>query len=252
MQVVTRALAVLRTLADHPEGDTLQELCRALSVPPPTMHRLLAVLSAEGFVVRSTTTRRYTLGPDAFVLSAGARHIADVARDALAEVNRLTQETAFATELVGDRAVCVALVESSRPLRLFVRVGQELPLHAAASSRTILAYLDERRVKEMVEAAGFERFTEETPGSIEEVLGRLQMIRHRGYDLCDDELDPNVWAVGAPIQDSSGEVVASVTVAGPLERMNAVRKKQVIAEVVNAAASISQRLGFNQTRALHR
>jgi IclR family acetate operon transcriptional repressor len=244
MEVVRRTLAVLRLLAERPDGYTLQELCRALDVSPPTMHRLLAVLASEGFVARATPSKRYSLGGDALRLASGARHVAEVAREDLASLRQDLGETAFVAELIGDRAVCVALVESPRPLRLFVRVGLELPLHAAASSRAILAFLDARRVRAMLKRGGLKRFTDETPATVDEVVDRFTTIRRRGYDVCDEELDPNVWAVAAPIRDLTGEVVASVTVAGPLRRMTTVKQKQVATRVVTAADSISARLGF--------
>ncbi len=220
MQTVVRSLRVLQTLSTWPDGLTLLELCREQDLPPSTMHRLVGVLSREEFVVRSAETKRFSLGPQAFALASGPRHIADAARDGAALLCEATGETTFIAELIGHRAVCVSLFESRRPLRLFVRIGQDLPLHAAASSRAILAFLDERRVESMLEGSLLERFTNETPVTIADVLARLAEIRERGYDVCSEELDPNVWAVGAPIRNANNDVVASVTVAGPLDRMS--------------------------------
>lgn len=249
MQVVRRALQVLRVLSDHQDGLTLQDLSRELSSPPATMHRLLAVLEDERFVVRSATTKRYSLGADAFLLALTAKHVAEVAREELAALSRSNGETAFVSELVGDRAVCTALVEGSRPLRLFVRVGQELPLHAAASSRAIIAFLDQEYVAEVLRRSDLVRFTDETPGTVDETLAHLLVVRSQGFDLCEEELDPNVWAVGAPIRDHIGNVVASVTVAGPVERIDAVTRRKVIGDVRAAADAISRQIGFRDKAA---
>ena len=46
-----------------PGGLTLQELVTRLGIPLASMHRLLAALSEERLVVRSSSTRRYVIGP---------------------------------------------------------------------------------------------------------------------------------------------------------------------------------------------
>jgi DNA-binding IclR family transcriptional regulator len=235
---------VLRILGASQEGLTLQELSRTLGASPATMHRLLAVLSQEDFVVRATGTRRYSLGPSIFALAPSGRPIATVARSHLEALRASTGETAFLTELIGSRPVCVALVESHRPLRLFVRVGQQLPLHAAASSRAILAFTDDARLEAMLADQELPRYTDETPFTLDEVKQRLSDVRLRGYDVCNEELEPNVWAVGAPIAASDGSVTASVTVAGPLDRLDAAVREAIIDEVTRAGAAISAVLGY--------
>lgn len=243
MQVVVRALKVLRHLGVHREGQTLQELSDALETPVATMHRLLAVLVGQEFVARSEETKQYTLGPSSLALAQGVRRVADVARPQLRGLSAATGETVFVTELVGDRAVCVALEEGTRPLRLFVRIGQELPMHAAASARALIAFLDETKVDGILGSRDLARFTDETPSTVSAVRAHLNDVRERGYDTCDQELDPNVWAVGAPIRDSSGAVVASVSLASPADRMDSVTRKRVIGLVGEAADAISASLG---------
>lgn len=66
-----RALAVLHALANVTEGLSLQHLATLLEVPTPSMHRLLALLVADGYVVRSSVNRRYFLGPNSPLLNAG-------------------------------------------------------------------------------------------------------------------------------------------------------------------------------------
>jgi IclR family acetate operon transcriptional repressor len=244
MQLITRSLSVLRAVSGTPDGMTLQELSRSLQIPAPTMHRLVGALAAERFLVRSDLTKRYLIGPDALRLANGMRPVAETSQDVLRDLVAGTSETAFLAEMIGDRAVCVGLVSSPRPLRLFVSIGQELPLHAAASARSIVAFLDEKRVNEMLGRAELAAFTSETPTTVDELLERLRIVRERGYDICDEELDPGVWATGAPVRDRSGGVVASVTVAGPIERVTATTRGNLVERVVEASAAISARLGY--------
>jgi DNA-binding IclR family transcriptional regulator len=250
MQVVVRALAVLRTLAPRTEGLSLAALADELGVPPGSMHRMLGVLEAEHFVTRSPSNRRYFLGPAARQLAEenSRRHALLVTpHRALTAAAHASGETVFLTELVGDRAVCVALVESEHPLRMFVRIGQEMPLHAAASARTLLADLDTDDVRRLLATRPLRAFTDETFTEPEQVLDHLAVVRARGYDVCDDELDRGVWAVSAPVRGSTGRVVASTTLAAPAYRVaDADRRQECRTTVETAAAAMSADLGWTE------
>lgn len=250
MQPVVRALGVLRVLAAESGGLTLQELCDVLDVPPGSMHRLLAVLSAEQFVSRSPTNRRYFLGPAARQLAETTtpRHTLLVSpHPALQEAAERSGETVFLTELVGDRAVCVALVEGRHPLRLFVRIGQDMPLHAAASARTLLADRADDEARRMLAARPLTAYTRATPTNVEQVLTHLAEVRTRGYDVCDDELDRGVWAVSAPVRMSTGRVCASVTLAAPGDRLAGPPAREDARDLVlRSAAAMSADLGYTR------
>ncbi|MDX3107937.1 IclR family transcriptional regulator [Nonomuraea angiospora] len=248
MQVVERALATLRALAPHSEGLSLAELATRLDVPQGSMHRLLAVLEREQFVTRSPSNRRYFLGTAARQLSEinASRHATLVTpHPALTDAGARSGETVFLTELVGDRAVCVALVESQHPLRLFVRIGQDMPLHASAAARVLLAHRDESEAQRLLADRPMTRFTDETPHSVKQVLDHLALVRARGYDVCDEELDPGVWAVSFPVHVSTGRVVASVTLAAPAHRVHDPQVRDNARGVVAAAAAaMSADLGW--------
>lgn len=247
MQPVVRTLNVLRVLGQAERGMSLQELCDVLSIPLGSMHRVLSVLSDERFITRSQTNKKYFLGPAARELAnEGTRpHGALVApHPALGNLADVTGETVFMTELVGDRAICISLVEGQYPLRLFVRIGQEMPLHAAASARVLLADLDDSTVIGLLARHPMTAFTKETPATIEDVVEHLTMIRARGYDVCDDELDKGVWAVAAPVYTSTGRICASVTLAAPSGRMAIPQiRDTAISQVTAAAAAMAADLG---------
>lgn len=248
MQPVTRALSVLRTLAAHPEGLPLATLSRELGVPQGSMHRLLAVLEGERFISRSPSNRHFFLGPAARQLNdENARHhsLLVPSHPALAKAAEESGETVFLTELVGDRAVCVSLVESSHALRMFVRIGQEMPLHAAASARTLLAHLRPEQARRLLTGRELPAYTAGTVTDPDELMDMLTLIRARGYDVCDDELDRGVWAISVPVRASTGRVVASVTLAGPGHRITEPHHRDSYREVIFAAArSMSADLGF--------
>ncbi|MEV8311736.1 IclR family transcriptional regulator [Streptomyces flavidovirens] len=248
MQVVTRVLSILQALAPKSKGATLQELHEELDIPVGSVHRLLAVLMEEDFVTRSPTTKRYFLGPAARQLTEQAPYrtaLLATPHPAVVAAGRANGETVFLTELIGDRAVCVALVEGRHPLRLFVRIGQEMPLHAAASSRALIAYLPETVARKLLDGHTLDAFTPDTPTTADTVVEHLALVRARGYDICDDELDRGVWAVAAPVFTSTGAVAATVTLAAAGGRMREpLARASATQSVLTAARELSAELGF--------
>ena len=247
MQPIIRALAILTVLANKRAGLTLSDLAQELDLPISTVHRLANVLTDEGFVIRTRTGRRYLLGPAARALVAGTSgaFVRQVADPLLADLNAETQETVFLSELVGSQIVCFSVVDGIRPMRFLVRPGGTLPLHAAAAARAILAWLPDLDRSRLLDSIEYTRWTANTISSPSALYRKLEDTRRLGYDVCDDELDDRVWAVGAPIFDVSGEVRASLTVVAPLDSVTSERRRdEIIASTVAHARRISTELGF--------
>lgn len=243
MQLVVRTLSVLRYLSESASTPSLADIAEALAIPLPSVHRLMGILVDEEFVVRSPG-KRYALGPAAWGLSRGPRRVADAAVPHMRELSRQTGETTFLTEMVGRRAVCTSLVDGTRPLRLFVRAGQEMPIHAAASARAILAFLPEREARAFVSSHELVRYTDDTPGTVDAVMDHLKVVAQRGYDVCDEELDLNVVALSVPIHANDGRVSASLTIAAPRERLEPSTRPGWTMSLLDSARLLSTECGY--------
>jgi IclR family acetate operon transcriptional repressor len=238
--VVIRALSVLECLADFRSGLTLQQLHERLGVPVGSMHRLLGTLHGEEFVSRLPRTKKYVLGPKALKLGGqGASY-----DTYLVAAQRATGETVSLSQLIDNRVVCVALAESSHALRLFVRLGQELPVHAAASARVVLAFQSEAATTLLIDTNPMQRFTEQTVQDVPTLLAHLAEVRRCGYDICSNELDEGVWAVAAPVHDATGNVNSSVTISGAMVRMTPQRRAEATRAALDAAQSMSIAQGY--------
>lgn len=244
-RLLLRGLSILTCLADHPEGLTLQQIHTTVDIPLGTAHRLLTSLETAGFVERSDTTRRFALGPAARRLGASVE-VDQTTPDALTSAADATGETSFLAKLRGRSVVCVSLVESKHNLRLFVKVGQELPLHAAASARTILAYSDPRFVEDLLRTVQLTSYTIGTIRQLNQLIDHLADIRRRGFDVCESELDANVWAVSAPVFGFEGTVQWALTIAAAKARVRTVESRvHATLAAIEAAATLSRQLGFD-------
>ncbi|QUW17827.1 IclR family transcriptional regulator [Agrococcus sp. Marseille-Q4369] len=243
-RLLLRGLSILTCLSEHPEGLTLQQIHETLRIPIGTCHRILSALHEHDFVARSEVTRRFELGAATRRLG-GSSEITKSAPAALTTAADETGETAFLAALRGDAVECVSLVESKHNLRLFVKRGQQLPLHAAASARTLLAYAKPKLVERLLSSLSMTSFTPGTIRDVNKLIDHLAEIRERGFDVCDSELDRNVWAVAAPVYGFDNSVQWALTVAAAESRVRSVDTRVAITQsALSAARSMSRAMGF--------
>lgn len=247
MRVVVRSLSVLTMLGKYPEGLSHQELCDRLEIPLASMHRILRTLKVQDFITRSPVSKKFYLG-------SGIRDLAKASDVSslfipppiqLMDAARSSGETTFLTQLVDRRVICVSMVEGQHNLRLYVRVGQEMPIYLAASARSILAFADQQVLKTMISERQSGDLENEYSSGQESYLEHLRVIKEQGFDICDNELDNDVWAVSAPIYNFDGSVSMAVTIAGASARLKSIESRaEAAAIVLKSASAISELRGF--------
>ncbi len=246
-QVLERTFGILEVFTEaRPEWSTT-EIARALGLPVPTVHRILAALKRLGYVSQHEETRRFRLGLAALSLGERARAIADLRPVALVPLRRLsdaTGETALLTVLTPerDRSVCLERVETPQPLRLSVQPGRQLPLHAGASQKALLAFMPEEEIERQM-SQPLERFCQSTITDPRALRRELKAIRARGWASSYEETNVGVWGIAVPVL-SDTDVVCAVGIAGPSPRLSAERVREDVGLVHDAAAAIGRALGL--------
>ena len=244
-QVLERTFGILEVFTEsQPEWSTTG-IARELDLPVPTVHRILAALKRLGYVSQHEETRRFRLGLAAVSLGERARGQADfrpVAVGPLRQLSDATGETALLTVLspARDRSVCLERVETSRPLRLSVQPGRQLPLHAGASQKALLAFMPADEIDRLT-AQPLERLCTATITSRSALRRELTTIRARGWSSSYEETDIGVWGVAVPVL-SADDVVCAVGIAGPSPRLTAERVRRDVQLIHEAATVISRAL----------
>ena len=116
-------------------------------------------------------------------------------------------------------------------------------MHDTTGGKLLLAYGPESRVEELLQE-GLAENTEYTIVMPEELLAELESIRQQGYAVANQESEIGLRAIGAPIRDRSGVVVAGVSVSGPPERIAHDSFPQLLDGVLEAARQISAAIGW--------
>jgi DNA-binding IclR family transcriptional regulator len=148
------------------------------------------------------------------------------------------------TVISGWEAICIEKVETNRLIKLSLERGSSLPLHAGASSKILLAYQEDSFIDSMFEKTHLTKFTDNTITDPIRLKKELKAIVKQGFAFSDQEVDLGARAIGAPIFDHKGKVVAGLTVAGPRERITNKNIPKLIRLVKEAAQKASYDLGY--------
>lgn len=247
-QVLERTFGILEVFTEaRPEWSTTG-IARELDLPVPTVHRILAALKRLGYVSQHAETRRFRLGMAALSLGERARTLADLRPAAIGPLRQLsdaTGETALLTVLspARDRGVCLERVETSQPLRLSVQPGRQLPLHAGASQKALLAFMPADEAGRLT-GQPLERFCTATITSRAALRRELAAIRARGWAGSYEETNVGVWGIAVPVL-SATDVVCAVGIAGPSPRLSDERVRRDVRLTHEAAAAIGRALGLS-------
>jgi DNA-binding IclR family transcriptional regulator len=218
-QAVERALGVLRSVEADDDGVGITELAQRTGLSVSTTHRLARALTEAGLLIQEPRTERYQLGPTLVVLGRKAEQRLGY-RQALPLLEELASATGESVNLgvrAGNEVRVVLDVVSSQPLRFSQAPGSRVPMHVSAMGKCLLANSGDigdqiARLGDLVAA------THRTITDRDQLRAELELVRERGWALNDEERNPGVRAIAAPVRQAGG-VVGAVAIQGPTVRI---------------------------------
>lgn len=240
---------LLETLASSKNGISLMELAARVSLNASTCHHLLQTMARRGYVEQDGDTKRYSLGNRILHLQYGRVQQIDLAAQALPVLKKVSETTGEAIHLAtlqGMDLITLLKLESLYPVRVDNgAIGKSNAAHATATGKSILAFLDEAQITAMIQEKGLRPYTERTITSAPALMLDLEQVRRQGFALDDEEFQPGVYCVGAPVRDHTGKVIASISCSMPIMRVTRDRVEEIIQHMKEAALAISRRLGYS-------
>jgi DNA-binding IclR family transcriptional regulator len=250
-QAVERAIAVLQTLGDSPWELGLAELSSELALNKTTVLRLLGALERSGFVSRDILHHSYRLGPSLIRLGTQARRsvgLHEAARPLLESLAASTGEAVTLEVLAGEEVLILDEVRGRYLLGSSPEVGTHWPAHATSTGKVLLAAArfeagSAHRVASSAPRGRLHRLTPNTITSRAVLDRELEKIWRVGFAVASGELEIGFVAVGAPIHNAEGRVVAAIGLSGPKARIHSHGVAQLAVLIRHAADRVSERLG---------
>jgi DNA-binding IclR family transcriptional regulator len=204
--VIDKTVVILDALRVGPLD--LAGLQRATRMPRATAHRLAVALESHQ-LVRRDSQGRFCLGFELIRLGRAAADefpLVELATPVLTDLRDTTGESVQLYVLEDQARRCVVSLQSQHALQWIVPVGARLPLEVGSAGKVL--------------------------------------IRSDGPDLAEsvEEREAGVASVSAAVRDRGGQVVAAVSVSGPVERLTLQPAERFGQQVAAAAARLSSSL----------
>jgi DNA-binding IclR family transcriptional regulator len=245
IQSVDRAARIMKALAAGPRRLGVSELADRLGMTRPTVHGLLQTLQAHGFVEQDRDSDKYQLGAGLLQLGNSYLDLNELRGRSIVHAERLAERTDAAVRvgvMHGPTVVVVHHVFRPDTSLQILEVGAQLPVHASALGKAILAHAPTEVLDDLV-AEPLPRLTSRTL-SERGLREELDAVRERGTARERDEAVLGESSVAAPIFDHSGHAVGAIGVVGDTERiLPRGPAKGVAAAVLEAARGVSRELG---------
>ena len=201
--VIDKGVLILRALTREPLD--LAALQDATGLPRATAHRLAVALELHG-LIRRDPQGRFCLGFELIRLGQAAEDefpLAEITRPILTGLRDATGESVQLYVADGEGRRCVVSLESTHGLRWIVPQGALLPLDRGSAGRVL-----------------------------------------QGDDIAEsvEEREPGVASVSAAVRDRRGNVIAALSLSGPVERLNREPKQRFGRQVSDAAVAVTAAL----------
>jgi DNA-binding IclR family transcriptional regulator len=248
---VDRAALLLRAVVECPDAVTFTELAAVSGLSKSTTSRLMTALSRNGLVRRDA---QGAFRPGEIFVAYASRGTAEtdlisVAQPLLDELGAATGETInLGVVRPAGMVEQIAQVDSRYLIGGTNWVGLSVPAHCSALGKVLLAY-----GAMPVPPGRLEQRTSRTITELAVLEADLDQVRRRGYGVTNEELEPGLVAIAAPVRSAvdasyGPTVVAALSVSAPSSRLAGDQIPAVAARCVAAADGISAILGYRPRR----
>ena len=248
VQAVNNAISILELLGGYEHELSISEIVSKLNLTKSNVNKLLANLERFGYAEHNRYTGNFRLGVKTFQISQAyinKLNLIDISMQILSELKNKLNESVYIGVLRHCNVVYLDVIETDEAVRVMPRIGNVGPAYATAIGKAQLSVLEDKDIVSLYENEQFRKFTDNTVGSLDELMQDIGKVREKGYALDMEEYERDVRCIGAPVLNFMGNVIAGISVSGPEVRMSMERIEKEIAPVlIEAAKALSIKFGY--------
>ena len=158
-----------------------------------------------------------------------------LAQPIVSDLRDATGVSAQVYRRAGDQRICLAAAEPSSGLRDTVPVGSLLTLKAGSAAQVLVAWLPAPERAGLLDDAAFDE-------------ADLARVRRRGWAHSLAQREPGVASLSAPVRGPGGEVVAAVSLSGPIDRLAQATQDAGGSPHRRSVEAVRRRLGSRRRR----
>ncbi len=246
MKSLDKVFKIIEILKNYKEL-RLYEVCDLTKFNKSTAHRILNELMGENYVKFNSEGKKYSLGLKFIEISNFLIEdfsLIKASKEIIDNLNNNTQETIHIVSLLGDKLIYIDKREANSFVRMYSRIGFEVPYYCTAVGKVILAYMDKDLQVKIIKSIDFVRRTKNTITDINNFRQELNKIKKQEYAIDNEENEENIVCIGTAIRDYTNKVVGALSITLTLYSKK-IKKPEFYKDlVINAAKDISYKLGY--------
>jgi IclR family pca regulon transcriptional regulator len=250
-QSLERGLAILGCFTPSRPILGIADIADELGMSRSTTHRYVITLVALGYLEQGAS-RKYRLGLRVTDLGMSALNSTGLREHAHPYLEELRQRSSYTTSLAVLDDTEILYVDRVRSFRrgkteLDVQPGSRLPAYCTAMGKLLLASLADAEQRELIASTKLTKHGPNTIASKKALRAELEQIGEAGFAVEDQEFAPELYAIAAPVRNSSREIVAAVDLSAHSSRISLEELVDALGpHLVSTADRISARLGFRR------
>lgn len=214
VQSLVRGLSVIRTFNSERPRQSLAQVAEATGLARATARRFLHTLVGIGYA--GTDGTEFWLTPK--VLELGYSYMSGlglpaIAQPRLEELSRNLGESSSMSVLDDDEVVYVNRVPVRRIMTVSITIGTRFPAYSTSMGRVLLAGLPEEQLTDYFSRAEIVPLTPTGLSSEQDLRAELSRVRTQGWCIVDQELEPGLRSLAAPVHSPDGKVVAAINLS---------------------------------------
>lgn len=247
VQSLDRTFNILEILAEEPNGLTLNEITGKLGLAKSTSFRLLAVLLQRNYVRKAPDTGKYRLGPGFIELSSHYLNSLELKTESAPYIKQLSDRTGYTVFLAirqGNQMVYIDKYEQFNSIRKYEIIGQQKPLYCTSLGKALLMGMEEEDIRSLFSHEPFHAYGPNTITDLDTLIEDIRLSEKRGWAWDNQEAEPGINCVAAPVRDYRSQVIASISTSWYLDDRSNPDPAAIAQLVIKAANSISLSMGY--------
>lgn len=240
---LSKGLAILENLAASRKGKGVTELSRELELTKSNTFRLLQTLKTLGYIKHqddrsyAATFKTWQVGR----MLVENLNLRELAAPDMLYLSKKTGETIYLAVPENLSMIYIDKIDSQKPIRSWNAVGGSAPIHCVGTGKAILSANYAKYRPRLV--GKLTRHTDKTLTSIEQLDKDIAATKDRRYAFDTGEFRERILSFGAPILLPDGDAIGAIGISLPDVNLADHGDAEIGALVVDAAASVSQKLG---------
>jgi DNA-binding IclR family transcriptional regulator len=243
IQSVQRALDIIDCFDTQAIELTLNEISMLLNLNKSTVHGILSTLVVNDYISQNNSNGKYYLGrrliTKGFLASNSLQY--DLKEIGTKYLRMISEKYKVTSHLFTYRNGTLVFLEMAVPKSAYYIVssviGRNMPLHATASGKLVLSFMDQIELEFWVQNNDLLSFTEKTISTPSDFFKQIENIKLNGYSTEDEEVEIGLYSIALPICKPDNSLFGTISITG-----NSIKVKSDVENITTDLMSVREKI----------